>query len=174
MCIGPAPQVGPSVARNQRFRKYGKDDVSFFRVEDSESGKALKRTLESLGGIHSVHGELLKHTSPLPESEEVEFVDKSPVYLDLKNVSRVHEPEHEERCVPILADRNRILKSESDFPEIDRKWDGGWHGTEASRLEYLRAHYQLWGFCSPEKCQRKTSVFFVPKKLLYWDMTVFL
>ena len=52
-----------------------------------------------------------------------------------------------------------------DFPVPEKKLDGGWYGSEESRIAYyLKMHGKLWGFCKPEQCKRKTNVFFIPKK----------
>ena len=64
--------------------------------------------------------------------------------------------------IPIDMSKEKVFKD--TFPKPERKWDGGWYGSEESRIEYLKLHHKLWGFCKPEECKRKTNVFFIPKK----------
>lgn len=115
-----------------------------------------------LGGTPSEEGPEVELPSPLPEAAPMKQANKAPVFLSKDKVKMVHEPNEGEGCIPIDMSKEKVFKE--TFPKPERKWDGGWYGSEESRLEYLRLHYRLWGFCKPEECKRKTNVFFIPKK----------
>ena len=74
----------------------------------------------------------------------------------------VHEPEEGDGCIPIDMSQQKVFKD--TFPEPDRRWDGGWYGSEESRIAYLKKHGKLWGFCKPEQCKRKQKYFLSPRR----------
>ena len=115
-----------------------------------------------LGGTQSEAGPEIGLEHQLPEAAKMKQTNKAPVFLSTEKVKMVHEPEEGDGCIPIDMSEQKVFKD--TFPEPERKWDGGWHGSEESRIEYLRKHSKLWGFCRPEQCKRKTNVFFIPKK----------
>ena len=162
MCVGPL-NGATSSCRPDLFGA-GRDDTVFFSCDKTEQGRAVGEALSFLGGSACVGTSVPRvRVSPLAiEPREVQFVDKRPIELDMSNVKLVHEPEEGDPSVEVPVDPERILREE--FPEPVERWNGGWHGTEESRIEYLRRHGRLWGFCRPEECRRKTACFFVRKK----------
>ena len=122
----------------------------------------LSLALDLLGGVPSEEGPEIGLPCPLPEAAPMKQANKAPVFLSKEKVKMVHEPNEGEGCIPIDMSKERVFKN--TFPKPERKWDGGWYGSEESRIEYLKLHYKLWGFCKPEECKRKTNVFFIPKK----------
>ena len=74
----------------------------------------------------------------------------------------MHEPDEEDGCIPVDMSQQKVFKDE--FPSPEEEWDGVWHGDEASRIAFLKMHGKLWAFCSPNRCKRKTNVFFIPEK----------
>ena len=122
----------------------------------------LTLALDLLGGVPSEEGPEIGLPCPLPEAAPMKQANKAPVFLSKEKVKMVHEPNEGEGCIPIDMSKEKVFKD--TFPNPERKWDGGWYGSEESRIEYLKLHYKLWGFCKPEDCKRKTNVFFIPKK----------
>ena len=71
-------------------------------------------------------------------------------FLTVGKVGKVHAPDEGNGCIPIDMSELKVFKDEFLPPE--EKWDGGWHGDEASRIAYLRKHANLCAFCRPEFC----------------------
>ena len=150
-----------ATARGARASRAGRDDHTFFRMTKTDPiDRAVGKVLSQLGGIDCPQGHPVDCVFPMPDAKDAEFVDKSPIFLTSDSVHLVHEPEVCDETVNVSIDKDRILRDE--LPEPAARWDGGWHGTADSRLDYLRAHKGLWAFT--RTCIRKTAVFFVPKK----------
>ena len=115
-----------------------------------------------LGGTQSEEGPEIGLEHQLPEAAKMKQTNKAPVFLSTEKVKMVHEPEEGDGCIPIDMSGQKVFKD--TFPEPERKWDGGWYGSEESRIEYLRKHVKLWGFCKPDQCKRKKNVFLSPRK----------
>ena len=122
----------------------------------------LACALSHLGGAQSPDGPKIELGHPLPEAAPMKQSNKAPVFLTSEKVKMVHEPNEGEGCIPVDMSKHKVFKEK--FPDPEVKWDGGWYGDETSRIEYLKQHGKLWGFCRPEQCKRKTNVFFIPKK----------
>ena len=146
------------------FSKFGSHDVVFFDTSKTAVGQDVGRQLEFLGGIRAAGATRVFEPERVVSEVEPPYVDKSPVYLTEDTVPLVHEPASQEGTVPIDASESKMLKSVGEWPEVIPQWDGEWHGSEASRLAYLREHSHLWGFTHPSRVRRRTSVFFVKKK----------
>ena len=136
----------------------GKDDVIFFKTGDNRDVGPLSW----LGGIQTEFGAEVHSERKDVDPKEISFVDKSPVYLTEDNIDLLVEPSSHDETIPAQISREEVLKTE--LPPASPKWDGGWHGTEGSRMKYLRENHKLWAFCSPDRVMRKTSVFAVRKK----------
>ena len=136
----------------------GKDDVIFFKTGDNRDVGPLSW----LGGIHTEFGAEVHSEMKRVDPKDISFVDKSPVYLTEDNIDLLVEPSSHDDTIPAQISREEVLKTE--LPPASPKWDGGWHGTEGSRMKYLRENHKLWAFCSPDRVMRKTSVFAVRKK----------
>ena len=106
MCIESLPVRFP---RRSREGRAGNLDTVVFRTDQTETGQALGLSLELLGGVKGAGGKWVSRPSPMPQEKKVEFNDKSPVFLTVSNVSKVHEPEEHEDCVKVDIDSERIL-----------------------------------------------------------------
>ena len=59
--------------------------------------------------------------------------------------------------------QQKVFKDE--FPVPEKKLDGGWYGSEESRIAYyLKMHGKLWGFCNPNSANAKRTCFLSRKK----------
>ena len=130
--------------------------------DKTDQNSPLACALSHLGGVQSVDGPEIGLAHPLPEAAPLKQSNKAPVFLTAEKVKMVHEPNEGEGCIPVDMTQHKVFKEK--FPEPEQKWDGGWYGDDASRVEYLKQHGKLWGFCKPDQCKRKTNVFFIPKK----------
>ena len=98
----------------------------------------LASALDLLGGTQSREGPEIGLTCPLPEAAKMKQTNKAPVFLSTEKVQMVHEPNEGEGCIPIDMSKEKVFKD--TFPKPERKWDGGWYGSEESRIEYLKLH----------------------------------
>ena len=105
----------------------------------------LTLALGLLGGTPSEEGPEIGLACPLPEAAPMKQTNKAPVFLTEEKVKMVHEPNEGDGCIPIDMSKEKVFKN--TFPKPERKWDGGWYGSEESRIEYLKLHSKLWGFC---------------------------
>ena len=104
----------------------------------------LALALGLLGGTQSEEGPEIGLSCPLPEAAPMKQANKAPVFLSKEKVKMVHEPNEGEGCIPIDMSKEKVIKD--TFPKPERKWDGGWYGSEESRIEYLKLHHKPWGF----------------------------
>ena len=92
-----------------------------------------------MGAIQSEAGPEIGLEHPLPEADKMKQTNKAPVFLTAAKVKMVHEPNEGEGCIPVDMSKHKAFKD--TFPEPQRKWDGGWHGDEDSRI----AHWKQYG-----------------------------
>ena len=127
-------------------------------------GDSVASTLCKLGAVSCSGVNPVEVSKPLPQPVAPVFVDKSPVYLEVEHVDRIHEPDEGSPSVNIDLSEDRILLPTGQWPKPEPKWDGEWFGTEASRVAYLKQHRSLWAYCKPHQVRRRTACFFIRKK----------
>ena len=159
MCNGHFSRSRSSFLKRQFGSGPGRDDTPFFCASKTKTSQAVGQALQKLGAVQA-HGAASVDWGSVPPPEEVLFSDKSPVFLDVSNVHLVHEPEFERDEVNVEISEEKILKPAADVPPVDPRWDGNWHGSEESRLLYLKTHRHLWAFVRPEQVKSRTSCFF--------------
>ena len=162
----------PAVESSKRpfpRKRGGKLDHVSFKVASvtgqTESAIDVAKALERLGGVCDImRGSTLDVSSECVESVKPVRKDRGPIPMTAELIERVQEPDHASRLVDVQYENLNILREESEWPAPEKRWDGVWHGTEESRLVYLRKHQKLWGLLREDEVIRFTSCFFIHKK----------
>lgn len=158
------PQCGADARFSSAPSSRGKHDHVFFSIDQTADSRSVAKSLVELGGVQSISGKRVLVACSQPVAAKPTFVDRSPVFLTDELTSLIHEPVEGDPTVAVDMSESKILRPESEWPPPDPKWDGVWHGTESSRIKYLRENRAVWAFCRPAQVKRRTACFFIPKK----------
>ena len=72
----------------------GRHDHVFFSMQTKTAdGDSVASTLCKLGAVSCSGVNPVEVSKPLPQPVAPVFVDKSPVYLEVEHVNRIHEPD---------------------------------------------------------------------------------
>ena len=79
-------------------------------------GDSVASTLRNLGAVPCSGVNPVNVSQPLPLPVAPAFVDKSPVYLEVEHVNRIHEPDEGSPSVNVNLSKDQILLPEGQLP----------------------------------------------------------
>ena len=150
--------------RRKRFGKHDQISFSVEKANQTEQALDVVSALTRLGGVYDIFGRTLDTSSERVESVEPIRKERGPVPMTSELIERVQEPDHASKLVEVAYEHLNILKEPEEWPAPEPRWDGVWHGSEESRVFYLKQHIGLWALLRESEVQRFTSCFFILKK----------